>query len=184
MKSRCSIGAAFMAILAISLAGLALAASEPRQSQKAVSEKKGAVWAVFFFTNDCPHCTKTRNLIEKLKKKHTVRIKSFNIDNDKDYAIYRRLESIHARGAFSVPLVMVGESLLIGEKQISDNLEKIVKKLARSGGAKMPYLGSGKLDESAPKQTSDADCDHCGRRGPPTIGEELRKVKGFLNKIW
>ncbi|MGO9122247.1 MAG: glutaredoxin family protein [Desulfomonilaceae bacterium] len=164
--------------------GHAFALAEPRKSSKTFSDKPGTVWAVIFSSSDCANCEKARKLIENLRKKYPVRTKSFNIDRDKDRAIYKRLEAIHARDRFSVPVVLVGESVLVGEKEISGKLGEIVKKLAGSGGSQLPYLGPVKSDEAPATRSTDTDCDHCGRRGPPSVGEELQKVRGFLNKFF
>jgi glutaredoxin len=172
------------AILMLCALGHAFALAEAPKSQRISPDKPGTVWAVIFSSSDCGKCEKTRKLIDNLKKKYPVRTKTFNIDRDKDRVIYKRLEAIHARDKFSVPVVLVGDSVLVGEKEISGKLEKIVKKLAGSGGSQLPYLGTVKSDEAPANRSTDTDCDHCGRRGPPTVGEELRKVKGFINKFF
>jgi glutaredoxin len=164
--------------------GYTLALAEPRNSPKSSSDKPDTVWAVIFSSSDCANCEKAKKLVANLKKKYPVRTKNFNIDRDKDRAVYKRLEAIHARNRFSVPVVLVGESVLVGEKEISGKLEKTVKELAGSGGSQLPYLGSVKSDEASDTRSTDKDCDHCGRRGPPSVGEELQKVKGFLNKFF
>ncbi len=185
MSCRYSILIKLGATLMISALGYTFALAEPGKSSKTFSDKPGTVWAVIFSSSsDCANCEKARKLIENLRKKYPVRTKSFNIDRDKDRAIYKRLEAIHARDRFSVPVVLVGESVLVGEKEISGKLEKIVKKLAGSGGSQLPYLGPVKSDEAPATRSTDTDCDHCGRRGPPSVGEELQKVKGFLNKFF
>ncbi len=156
----------------------------PVKPPKTTSDKPGKVWVVVFSSPECPHCEKAMEFIGRLKRKYPVRTKVFDIDSDHDYKIYKRLEAIHARDGFAVPLVMVGESMLMGEKEISRKLEKIVRNLARSGGSRLPYLGPAKSEDDPVGRSRDSDCDHCGRQGrPPTIGEELRKVKGLVDKF-
>jgi glutaredoxin len=171
--------------LLVSTLWFLLAFAGPGKPPKTSSGKPGKVWVVVFSSAECPHCEKAMELIDRLKRKYPIRTKVFDIDSDHDYRIYKRLEDIHARNGFAVPLVMVGESMLMGEKEISRKLEKIVKKLARSGGSRLPYLGPAKSEDDQVAGSRDSDCDHCGRRGrPPTIGEELRKVKGFVDKLF
>jgi glutaredoxin len=171
--------------LLASMLWVPLAIAGPGKPAKSPSDKPGKVWVVVFSSPECPHCEKAMGLIDRLKRKYPIRTKVFDIDNDHDYKIYKRLEAIRARDEFAVPLVMVGESMLMGDKEISRKLEKIVKKLARSGGSRLPYLGSAKSQDDSVDRTGDSDCDHCGRQGrPPTIGEEWRKVKGFVDKFF
>ncbi len=171
------------AILMILALAHAFAWAGTRDSAKS-SDKPGTVWAVIFSSSDCASCEKAMKLVGNLKRKYPVRIKNFNIDHDRDKAIYKQLEAIHTRGRFSVPVIMVGESVLVGEKEISGKLEKIVKKLAGSGGSQLPYLGPLESDKTPSTRSTDTDCDHCGRRGPPSVGEEMQKVRGFLKKFF
>ena len=171
--------------LLVSALWLSFGLAGPVKPPRTASDKPGKVWVVVFSSPECPHCEKAMELIERLKRKYPIRTKVFDIDSDHDYQIYKRLEAIHARNGFAVPLVMVGESMLMGEKDISRKLEKIVKKLARSGGSRLPYLGPAKFEDDPVGRADDSDCDHCGRRGrPPTIGEEWRKVRGFVDKLF
>jgi len=164
---------------------LPFAFAGPLKPPRTGSDKPGKVWVVVFSSPECSHCEKAMEFIERLKRKYPVRTKVFDIDSDHDYKIYKRLEAIHAREGFAVPLVMVGDSMLVGEKEISRKLEKIVRNLARSGGSRLPYLGPTKSEDDPVGRSRDSDCDHCRRQGrPPTIGEELRKVKGLVDKFF
>jgi glutaredoxin len=171
--------------LLVSMLWLTFAFAGPVKSSTSSSGRLGKVWVVVFSSPECPHCEKAMGLIDRLKRKYPIRTKVFDIDNDHDYKIYKRLEAVQARDGFAVPLVMVGESMLIGDKEISRKLEKVVKKLARSGGSRLPNLGPAKSQDDSVDRAGDSDCDHCGRRGrPPTVGEEWRKVKGFVDKFF
>lgn len=172
------------ASLLVSMLWVVFAFAGPLKPARTGSDKPGKVWVAVFSSPECPHCEKAMELIERLKMKYPVRTKVFDIDVDNDYKIYKRLEAIHASEEFGVPLVMVGESTLMGEKEISLKLEKIVRNLARLGGSRLPYLGPAKSEDNPVGGSRDSDCDHCGRQGrPPTIGEELRKVKGFVDSF-
>lgn len=159
----------------------------PESSASGASKRK-PVWVVFFYSKGCPNCEPVGEFLDVLKKSYPVRLKSFDIDNPEHYGLYQRLEEIHARGAFAVPLVMVGESILIGEREISTRLEKIVRNLSRSGGASLPYLGSdpSPVPTQSPSANRDAEgapCEDCERKGrPPTIQEEWKKIKDLVNK--
>ena len=59
-----------------------------------------------------------------LKTQYALRVKDFDVDTETDYALFKRVEAIHAAEKFSVPLVLVGESILMGEDEITGKLEK------------------------------------------------------------
>lgn len=151
-------------------------------SSGAKDRKRKTVWLVFFSSTACPRCPPVKDLIRGLKKTYPVRIKSFDVDSEKDYQLFTRLESIHSQGKFSVPLVMVGESILMGESEISKNLERLVRKHARSGGAPLPYLGNDRAGRSVHARSDPADCRCDGKGRPPSLGDEWRKIRAFLNR--
>ena len=62
-----------------------------------------------------------------LKARYPLRVKDFDVDKEADYALFKRIEAIHAADKFAVPLVMVGESILMGEEEITGKLEKTVR---------------------------------------------------------
>lgn len=152
--------------------------AESRQRSKA---KAGTVWLVYFLASDCERCEHVKTLIDALKAKYPVRIKAFDIDKKPNYELMKRLQAIHSQHKFAVPLVMVGETILMGEKEISAKLESTVRKLARSGGAGVPYLGH--ASDRTSTRTSDADCRKCNERGrPPEIKDELKRIRSLLGR--
>jgi glutaredoxin len=148
------------------------------------------VWLVFFFSRTCPKCEPIRDLLDALKSTYPIRIKAFDIDKPEHYDLYRRLEAIHAKDSFAVPLVMLNNSILVGEHDISTKLERMVSRLSRKGGASLPYLGPDQrrgeaLPTSAAKEPKSAPCDHCGRKGrPPTVQEEWKKIRGIIDRFF
>ena len=141
-------------------------------------KRQGAVWVVFFSEKGCGHCTKVDDQLRSLEKKYPVRVRRFSIDRPEDYALFTSLEAIHSDDKLAVPLVMLGESILVGEGRIGRNLEKTVRRLARSGGSGLPYLGTPL--EGGGRSTA-GTCSECERR-PPTLGEEWGKIKKLLDE--
>ncbi len=99
-----------------------------------------------------------------------------------------------------MPLIMVGDSILIGENEISGKLESTVKRLARKGGSSLPYLGPPGAKEksqpdprraravvgsSSPTESPRSECPTCERRGrPPSVSEELGRIRSFFQKFF
>lgn len=147
--------------------------------------KPAPVWVVFFFSKDCPRCASVSRFIKILRQRYPVRLKKINIDQPREYALFERLEAIHAEERFAVPLVMVGQVILMGEDKITEQLESIVRRLSRSGGAPLPYLGpKGKnaRDRVLRPTRPEPRCE--GRGRPPTIGEEWAKIKSLFRRLF
>lgn len=137
--------------------------------------KSSAVWVVFFSAEDCPHCEKVKSLLDEMKQSYPVHLKLFDVEREPDNKLFRSLEAIHAPNKFSVPVVILGEAILVGEKAILKRLPNEIKKYARTGGVALPYLGPVDKDE---KETSKCDCEQKGK--PPEISDELRRLRSLL----
>lgn len=147
--------------------------------------KRGVVSIVFFYSKECEHCETVARLLESLKGEYPIRLKKFDIDIARNYTLFSKLEAIHTKKRFAVPLVILGESILMGERDIKMRLEPAVRELARSGGASFPYLGPKALPKRHKRQkaqtTQEKDCD-CDDRRPPTLREEWNNIRAFLDR--
>jgi glutaredoxin len=157
----------------------------------APTTRQKTVWLVFFFSHSCPKCEPVRELLDALKSAYPIRIKSFDVEKPEAYELYRRLEAIHAKGSFAIPLVMLNNSILMGERDISAKLERMVSRLSRKGGASLPYLGPDQTDRQeataspAAKEPKRARCDHCSRNGrPPSIQEDWSKIRALIDRFF
>ncbi len=152
------------------------------------------VGVVFFSSRNCPLCVNVKELLKNMKVTYPISVKTFDIEREADYLLFERMESIHGRGKFSVPLIMLGETILMGEDEIAGKLERTVQRLAVSGGSPFPYLGPGKVTKRAARRARQESpqtepekkvCSTCAKKGrPPSLGEEWSKLKGLIDKYF
>lgn len=170
--------------------------------RETVNARRNSVGMVFFSSRNCPLCKDVKELVKGLKVTYPIRVKTFDIERKKDYLLFKRMESIHGRGNFSVPLIMLGDAILIGEDEIAAKLEMTVQELAVSGGAPFPYLGPGRTANRAPrrgkpqsrtvdttkhqsKKSVEKGCRECAKKGrPPSLGEEWNRIKSLIDKYF
>jgi len=164
------------------LAGLFLCVGHASAAPTKGKAAKNAVGIVFFAAHDCPRCENVKDLMKVLKARYPLRVKDFDVDKEADYALFKRIEAIHAADKFAVPMVMVGESILMGEEEITGKLEKTVRALARSGGSSFPYLGSAQGTKAVAKPAS-SSCN-CEQGRPPDVTDELSKLRKFIEKLF
>ncbi len=100
------------------------------------------IWLVYFGSSDCPQCETINILLDKLSNKNRLKIKHYDIEDDKNYALFKKVESIHGESKFSVPLIIISDDILVGVDEIKSKLPKFIKSLAKKG-ADPPYLGPG-----------------------------------------
>lgn len=164
------------------LAGFFLCVGHASAAPTKGKAAKNAVGIVFFAAHDCPRCENVKDLMKVLKARYPLRVKDFDVDKEADYALFKRIEAIHAADKFAVPLVMVGESILMGEDEITGKLEKTVRTLARSGGSSFPYLGSARGTKTVAKPAA-SSCN-CEQGRPPDVTDELSKLRKFIEKLF
>jgi hypothetical protein len=152
-------------------------------SHVAEAKADGKVGIVFFGAKDCPSCVHVKEVLRVLAEQYRLEIKAFDTGKSQDNALLDRLEQIHGEGKFSIPLVMVGDSILQGEREIGDKLEGTVRRLAISGGSPLPYLGPSGESKRIRQDQASSRCD-CKSGGPPTVGEEFEKLKGLLRRLF
>lgn len=166
----------------LSVLFLSVGHAAPSSSEE---KRKNTVTMIFFFSRDCPKCETTKDLIEVLQVRYPLRVRRLDISKEADYAVFKAVESIHGTGSFGVPLVMLGESILIGEQEIAGKLEKVVKGLAKAGGSPSPYIGPVQSKPQARStQRAQPSCESCSRGGPPSLGDEWQRVRGYLDKLF
>jgi glutaredoxin len=141
------------------------------------------VWIVLFAAQDCPRCEAVKELLSVMRERYPLRVRSFDVGKDADYRLFRCLEKIHSEESFAVPLIMVNETILMGERAIAENLEKIVARLTRAGGSPLPYLGPPDTESPAVRRNLPRDCNCDEGSRPPTLGEELRRIRGLLDGL-
>lgn len=148
--------------------------------RKAGKQKRTVVWMVFFSSSDCPKCESAKLLIEAMKSKYVIRVKTFDVERDKDYALFRDLQAIHSPEGFSVPLILLGNTILAGEEEINAKLDATIRGLAKSGGATLPYLGPGRAPTASVTREK-RDCERNPHAQPPPASDEWRKIRSFLD---
>jgi glutaredoxin len=83
----------------------------------------------FFWSKDCPHCESVKALLGDLQKSYGIKVKEFDIDQEAHYTAFNRLQSSHKKRDLSVPLIVMGKDLLVGESDIKSRLEEKIRSL-------------------------------------------------------
>jgi hypothetical protein len=118
--------------------------------------------------------------VEALRAQYPLKVKSFDVERDKDYALFKRMEAIHGRTRFKAPLVMIGDEILIGNEEIISKLESLIQDQIRRGGAPLPYLGP---DYSSAGEIVRGFLCGCSDRGKSTTGAHTWLSSGPTPRI-
>ncbi|MDA8405387.1 MAG: hypothetical protein M0T73_00795 [Deltaproteobacteria bacterium] len=91
------------------------------------SEPAKTVVVTVFTSSECPYCENVKELLDDLKTQIPIKTEIFDINKPNDYDLYLKIEATHKNARFAVPLVIVGDKILIGQSEIFAKLEAIVK---------------------------------------------------------
>jgi cytochrome c biogenesis protein CcdA/glutaredoxin len=116
-----------------------------------ISAKAAPVEVYFFFGDGCPHCAKVEPIIDYLEKEYPdVLFSRYEVYRNKENA--RLMFSLYGKYGVpkerqgAVPIVFVGDSYLIGDRSIIDNLEGRIRAL-------IPTWEESKIEIVVPEET-------------------------------
>lgn len=137
----------------------------------------------FFWAKDCPHCESAKTLVSELQKSHPIKVREFDIEKEADYAAFHSVQAIHKRSNLSVPLIVVGKDLLVGESEIKAHLEGRIQTLIGSSNKESQKKGSAKKavteSNSPPSPTKDK-----AKPAQDSVREEWGKMKMTIDEFF
>jgi len=137
----------------------------------------------FFWAKDCPHCESAKTLVSNLQKSHQIKVKEFDIDKEADYAAFHRLEATHKRSNLSVPLVVVGKDLLVGESEIKAHLEGRIRTLTDSPNRE-PQKESSPKKAVRKNKSSEPTTKDKAKPSPDSVKEEWGRMKMTIDEFF
>ncbi len=119
------------------------AGPEPAQETPVIAED--AVHAYFFYANDCPHChASLENVIYPLQAEWADKldIRLLEIGTPEYYEALMAVESYFnvSTAERSIPTLIVGDQILIGENEIFNEFPTIVREGIKAGGIPFPEI--------------------------------------------
>jgi glutaredoxin len=106
-------------------------------------------WVVvtFFTSSDCPFCENVKELLEDLKTRFPIRTDVFDINQPDGYDLFSKVGAAHKDKSFAVPLVIVGNEVMIGQSEIYGGIEKTIR-LCQTSKESVPLIKELTLDAS------------------------------------
>ena len=112
--------------------------SAPAQkSSKAAPDIDKTVVVTVFTSSECPFCENVKELVDDLKTTLPIKIEMFDINQPADYDLFSKIEATHKGERFAVPLIIVGDTVLMGQSQIFSKLEDTIRKAEINGTSKI-----------------------------------------------
>ncbi len=105
---------------------------------QSIALSEAVVQIYYFYSPTCLSCLSVREFVETLQKKYPLEVKYFNIDIRKNYETLIFLEQQYNVKKSDVSEIFIGDSALVGKRQINADLEDQIKNLLAQGGSAWP----------------------------------------------
>jgi hypothetical protein len=92
----------------------------------------------FFYSPACLGCLSAKDYVSDLKEKYPLQIKYLNIEIMENYEAMLLLEKKYLVKESEVPEIFIGDSCLVGKREILNELEPKIKTLISRGGSDWP----------------------------------------------
>ena len=98
-------------------------------------KSKPTIEMYFFYSKECPECQLImKELFPSLESEYSLNIKRFEINDPSNYEKLLILEEKYKDEDNEIPVIVIGNYLISGEKEIKSQLERIIKEYENRGG--------------------------------------------------
>lgn len=98
------------------------------------SQTTPEIRSYFFYSEDCEECQFViKKILSPLEQRYNLHIKFFDLAMSENYKTLLRCEEKYNDRENEIPVVVIGEHILGGKKEIQKSLEKILQKYKRNG---------------------------------------------------
>ncbi len=91
------------------------------------SKPEKIIVVTLFTSSDCPFCDHVKELLEDLKTTFPIKTDVFDINQPADYDLFSKVGSLYKHKNFAVPLVIVGNEVMVGQSEIFGGIEKTIR---------------------------------------------------------
>lgn len=140
----------------------------------------------YFYAQDCEPCkTILQGYIPTLKPLYPfLEIKTFDIENPAYYEALSKLESHFGKKEAELPVLIIGNHLLSGEREVMEKLDPLILEYQAKGGIPAPPIEIPSAVASPPSKSSDVSIEltYFHQKGCPKCDRADALLKYLLGK--
>jgi len=88
----------------------------------------------YFVKDKCPQCQNLEDFLENVAKKYGIDFKIYNIsESEENLKLYQKLQEFYGISFSGFPMVFLGDTYLIGDQSIRENIEKVILRCQKEG---------------------------------------------------
>lgn len=98
------------------------------------SAEKSSVCIHYFVKDDCQQCGRLLPFLEELSQKYGIELEVYNVSQGQtNQELYQKLQDFYRLSFSGFPIVFLGDSYLLGEETIKQNLETVIVRCRERG---------------------------------------------------
>ncbi len=97
-------------------------------------QRKTEICIHYFVKDKCPQCQNLESFLKEVAKKHQIDFKVYNVsESEEDLKLYQKLQEFYGISFSGFPMVFLGDTYLIGDQSIRENIEKVILRCQKEG---------------------------------------------------
>ncbi len=106
----------------------------PPEEKPVPSQKISEICIHFFLKDECPQCQNLAGFLAEIAKKYQIEFKIYNISELEDNKLlFEKLQEFYGLSFSGFPIVFLGDTYLIGDQSIRENIEKVILRCQKVG---------------------------------------------------
>ncbi len=111
------------------------AEEQPSEKQPPEETPKESKICIHYFVKDkCPQCQNLEGFLQNIAKKYEIDFKIYNVsESEENLKLYQKLQEFYGISFSGFPMVFLGDTYLIGDESIRNNIEKVILRCQKEG---------------------------------------------------
>lgn len=106
----------------------------PKESQVKQEPQESKICIHYFVKKDCLQCQSLTGFLQQIADKYGIDFKIYNIsENKENQQIFQKLKEFYGISFSGFPIAFLGDSYLVGDESIKENIEKIIIRCQKEG---------------------------------------------------
>jgi cytochrome c biogenesis protein CcdA/glutaredoxin len=106
----------------------------PKEEPKEEPKKESKICIHYFVKDECPQCQNLESFLQDIAKKYEIDFKIYNVsESEENLKLYQKLQDFYGISFSGFPIVFLGDTYLVGDESIKDNVEKVILRCQKDG---------------------------------------------------
>jgi len=102
---------------------------KPKEEKSKEKSLESKICIHYFVKDQCSQCENLEGFLKEIVQKYQIDFKIYNVsESEENQQIYQKLEEFYGISFAGFPIVFLGDTYLIGDESIRENIEKVIQR--------------------------------------------------------